>query len=273
MPEFWANITSSCRYLAAAPVKHRHQKEYISNLNNVSNSCFMPLIKSTAKRNGKTLMRLSSSIEIVPVEWGSQTFKQLFVEHCLNIFFSLCQVNAQKTFERFIDAKDPWVQDTIKLYASANYIVSHYINTCMMQKHSYSKIFFKKMKILSNLMVGDNFDESSIFSLSIDGKQKKHPLLIEILDMIGDAIVGIFGNSNGPSGKMICLLLSNHSVLRLKGKCNEIVINHSYDNEINNALSTINKQRHSGEKLIRMIGIRTQNQCLKIDDANETKCN
>ncbi len=262
--------------LIMPPVASKNNN-YFSNLHKVSNRDDK-LYTNQAEKEGDYLGVLSpSALAFATGESQPVTFKQLFVDHCLKDFFSLCQGNADKTYDNFINADDIWVRESITFYACSNYVVKHDLETCSMQKQSNIKKFHKHIKALSNLMIGDSFDSSSKFSLDIDGSYKNYPPLSTLLNKIGGDIVKIFNSCHGPSDDIINLILLNHSILNVKGKDKVIVVNHSWDDDIKHLrriddVKDKTRQRSSSstsyteEQLIRVIGTRTKYQCMNIKE-------
>jgi hypothetical protein len=266
--------------LIMPPVASKNNN-YLPNLRQVSNRDDKPYTNKAEKNCDHLVDLYPSALMFATGESLPVTFKQLFVDHCLRDFFSLCQGNADKTYDNFIntDAEEIWVRESITLYACSNYIVKYYIETCSMQKQSNVKKFHKHIKALSNLMVGDSFDRSSKFIVDIDGSHKNHPPLSTLLNKIGGDIVKIFNGCHGPSDDIINLILLNHSILNVKGKDKVIVVNHSWDGDIKHLQHIDNergktRQRSSSstsyteEQLIRVIGTRTKYQCLNIKGNN-----
>ncbi|WP_213991281.1 hypothetical protein [Sodalis sp. dw_96] len=278
MPPFWGNKISRYLPLVNASVDSNNNSKYLSNIKKVSNCCNEYYEYSPEKKGKKRGVALPITMVPIAGRLSPQSFKQLFVEHCLGDFFTLYRGNKRYAQEKFLDEKGVWTQNTIKLYACSNYIVSHYMEICAIQQEANAKKFHKHMKKLSNLVIGGDFYKVSKCSYVIDETHEDYPRVRKLLEKIGGEIVEIFDNSNGPSDQVIGLLLNNHSVQIVKNSYGNIVVNHTLDAQIKNARKIINERNHrirqrnsssmsyTGEHLIRLIGIRTQNQCLKIGE-------
>ncbi len=276
---FWDQITSCCRPSTAEPIDNRNQFDVISDLKRIENCSFNPSFTvAWNKKNQKTFPLCYPSLMILPIALRLNGFKQLFVENCLNDFFSLCHMNAAEVRQKFINATEFWPQDTIKLYACVNYIVSSYIKDAMIQKEANARKFAKHMKTLSRLLIKEHFGNSSKFLYNTDGSQKNPPALGVHLEEIGNAIMAIFGSCDGPSNEMIYILLRSYINMNLNNIYGITGTTRLFNDDINNtecayAQKNFRKRQSNSppscwtcNRSIRYLGIRILNQCMKIND-------
>ncbi|XBS69732.1 hypothetical protein ABK905_26120 [Acerihabitans sp. KWT182] len=229
MPAFWVYMIPCTRDSILLSVNGDDNSQQFTNLKKVSNSPNEYHENTYVKDIGVSSFASFSSAPVMASKLPPRGFKHIFIDFCLNEFFSQSKDGSEKTFIRYSESTDFWIQYTIQLYACSHYIVSHYINVCAMQQQASAKSFKKHMRALRRLIVSNSFDQTSKFLYTLDRNGYHYSSLKKLLDKIDKAIIDVFDHKNGPSDKLINMLLSNHSVVAVKNQSERIVINHSYD--------------------------------------------